>query len=77
MFVPRPQKLSVTNTRPHERTCSSVLSAINLKILQNICGKVLAENVTSGRHREISTGYGMMKFMVLYRHLIAITSLSN
>ena len=77
VFVPKPQGLSVTNTRPHEMTCSSVLLAIKLKVLQNSCGKVYAENVNSGQHTEISTGYHMMKFMSLYRQLITLTSLSN
>ena len=77
VFVPRPQGLSVTNTRLHERTCSSVLLAIKLKVLQNSCGKVYADNVTSGQHTDISTGYRMMKLMGLYRQLITLTSLSN
>ena len=77
MFLPRPQWLSVTNTRPHERTCSSVFLAIKLKVLQNSCGKVYVENVTSGHYTEISTGYRMMKFIGLYRQLITLTSLSN
>ena len=70
VFVPRPQGLRVTNTRPHDRTCSSGLMAIKLKVLQNSCDKLYAENVTSGQHTETSTGYRMMKFMGLYRQLI-------
>ena len=56
VFVPRPHGLSVTNTRPHERTCPSVLSAMKPKVLQNSCGKVYAENVTSGQTNAVHQG---------------------
>ena len=56
VFVPRPHGLSVINTRPHERTCPSILSAMKPKVLQNSCGKVYAENVTSGQTNAVHQG---------------------
>ena len=56
VFVPRPHGGSVNNTRPHERTCSSVLEELKSKVIKNSTGQVYKENINTKETEAVHQG---------------------